>query len=520
MAVDGIPQSPPLIPILLNYPYHGCKVRFLSHYVGILSTNHCGTSLHHSICLHFGVLALDFNSLQSHDLCCLSQRVIFLPAGKLKLDPYALSSLSNLLMSVITASALIFSTNPMATFEAKNCAVHVYQQSISLWSQWAGVAGSLFDTVLAARPSLGEDAVMSSSSSSESYPPLPQESIRLRGKNLARNFADSGTPDFKKYLGSPAKQSLLLYRISHQEIQTAIHNIKNIDQIRMSLDENKITCGIFVDLSKAFDTADHEILIGQPPKVSKPEAPTKSLPLSVPVVLGADKTEVIKGFKKAMVKSMEQSKKVPHFGYNDEIDMTTLAGLRKQLKEIAEQYGVRFSYMPFFIKAASMALVHYPVLNSSVDANCDNITYKASHNIGIAMDTSNGLAVPNIKGVQNLTLMEVAAEINRLQEAGSRGALKTQDITGGTFTLSNIGSIGGTYAKPVILMPEVAIGAIGKIQKLPRYNSSGEVYPAHIMQISWSADHRVIDGATMARFSNMWKDFLENPSTMVLHMKY
>ncbi|XP_063849467.1 lipoamide acyltransferase component of branched-chain alpha-keto acid dehydrogenase complex, mitochondrial-like [Scylla paramamosain] len=257
----------------------------------------------------------------------------------------------------------------------------------------------------------------------------------------------------------------------------------------------------------------------RPPSTPLPPTPPPRLAPSLPVVLGQDKTEAIKGFRKAMVRTMTQANQIPHFCYCDEVDMTALVGLRGHLKAAAEAYGVRLSYMPFFIKAASIALSHYPILNASVDDKCENITYKASHNIGLAMDTSEGLVVPNVKGVQGLTLMEVAAELNRLQELGLRGSLSTRDITGGTFTISNIGSISGTYAKPVILPPEVAIGAVGKIQVLPRFDSSGNVVRAHIMQVSWSADHRVIDGATMANFSNMWKSFLENPSKMVLHLK-
>ncbi|XP_045616582.2 lipoamide acyltransferase component of branched-chain alpha-keto acid dehydrogenase complex, mitochondrial isoform X1 [Procambarus clarkii] len=255
---------------------------------------------------------------------------------------------------------------------------------------------------------------------------------------------------------------------------------------------------------------------GAPPVT--PRVPP-SLPASMPVILGKDKEEPIKGFRKAMVKSMSNAMKIPHFGYCDEIDMTALVNMRKELKAMAEVHGVRFSYVPVFIKAVSLALSQFPVINSTVDEKCESITYKASHNIGVAMDTSDGLVVPNIKGVQGLTLLEVAAELNRLQDLGSRGALQTQDITGGTFTLSNIGSIGGTYAKAVILPPEVAIGAIGKIQALPRFDAAGNVSKAYIMQVSWSADHRIIDGATMARFSNLWKSFLENPARMIVYMK-
>ncbi|KAF2367843.1 E3-binding domain [Trinorchestia longiramus] len=248
----------------------------------------------------------------------------------------------------------------------------------------------------------------------------------------------------------------------------------------------------------------------------------RELPSSLPVVQGKDRTEVVKGFQKAMAKAMTASLQIPHFGYCDEIDVTALAEHKKLMKHVAGQYGIRFSYMPLFIKAASIALTHYPVLNASVDKNCDNITYKASHNIGVAMDTPQGLLVPNIKAVQGRTVLEVALELNRLQELGARGALSTADLTHGTFTLSNIGSVGGTYAKPVIVSTEVAIGAIGKIQVVPRFegnNPKGAVVAAHIMQVSWSADHRVVDGATMARFSNLFKKLIEQPVLFALYMK-
>jgi len=244
-------------------------------------------------------------------------------------------------------------------------------------------------------------------------------------------------------------------------------------------------------------------------------------PVKVDAPVGADRTEPIKGFKKAMVKSMTHSLTIPHFGYCDEIDMTSMALLRKQLKgnPMVKEHGIKLSFMPFFIKAASMALAEYPVLNSSIDEACENITYKASHNIGLAMDTNQGLIVPNIKNVQSLSVLDIAQELARLLDAGNKGTLGSKDLVGGTFTLSNIGSIGGTYAKPVIMSPQVAIGAIGRIQVLPRFDHDSNLVKASIMQVSWSADHRVIDGATMARFSNLWKGYLENPSLMILNLK-
>ncbi|MCL4152217.1 UNVERIFIED_CONTAM: hypothetical protein GTU68_003403 [Idotea baltica] len=242
-------------------------------------------------------------------------------------------------------------------------------------------------------------------------------------------------------------------------------------------------------------------------------------PKPIPVVLKEDKTEAIKGYRKAMVKTMTASMKIPHFGYCDEIDMTSLLQLKAEFKSILKEHHLKFTFMPIFVKALSMALLHFPVLNASVSEQCDSITYKASHNIGIAMDTKEGLAVPNIKAVQERSILDITEELMRLQHSGKQGVFSTQDLTGGTFTISNIGSIGGTYAKPLILPPEVAIGAIGKIQTVPRFDSNNEVVPAHVMRVSWSADHRVIDGATMARFSNKWKSYLERPAMMSLHMK-
>lgn len=181
--------------------------------------------------------------------------------------------------------------------------------------------------------------------------------------------------------------------------------------------------------------------------------------------------------------------------------------------------GMKMTFMPFFIKAVSLSLQHYPVLNSHFSSDSSTITYKASHNIGVAMDTANGLLVPNIKDVQVKSVVEIAKELDRLMQLGQAGQLGMVDLTGGTFSLSNIGAVGGTYARPMLLPPEVAIGAFGRVRKLPRYTDTGEVAPTHIMEVSWSADHRVIDGATVARFSNLWKTFLEAPATMLTALK-
>ena len=123
--------------------------------------------------------------------------------------------------------------------------------------------------------------------------------------------------------------------------------------------------------------------------------------------------------------------------------------------------------------------------------------------------------------VGSKSILEIALDMQRLAKLGAEGKLGREELTGGTFTISNIGTIGGTYMKPLVVAPEVVIGALGALQTLPRYTDATHsiVKPTRILNISWSADHRVVDGATMARFSNLWKSYLENPALMMLDTK-
>ncbi|GAB3017001.1 dihydrolipoyllysine-residue acetyltransferase [Bowmanella dokdonensis] len=237
-------------------------------------------------------------------------------------------------------------------------------------------------------------------------------------------------------------------------------------------------------------------------------------------VPGGKRTEPIRGIRAAMAKQMAASVfSIPHFSVSDEIEMDALMAARSQLKPEFEKKGVKLSFMPFIIKALSLALKQFPIVNSQVNEDCTELTYFDDHNIGMAVDSKIGLLVPNIKGVQNLSLFEVAREANRLVELAREGRLPNSDLKGGTISISNVGVIGGTVAVPVINKPESAIVALGKIQRLPRFDENDNVKAVNIMHISWSGDHRIIDGATMVRFSNLWKSYLENPLGMLSEMK-
>lgn len=233
-------------------------------------------------------------------------------------------------------------------------------------------------------------------------------------------------------------------------------------------------------------------------------------------VVTGDRVEKLKDVRKIMFKTMTQSLKIPHFVYSDEIDVTELVKLRDEFKADVSQLGVKLTFMPFFIKAASLALHKFPILNSSVDEGSESIIYKSSHNICVAMAIPSGLVVPNIKDCQNKTIIEIAKDLNYLQLKGKANQLKPNDFANGTFSLSNIGVVGGTYTAPCITPPQVSIGAIGTTKCVPRFGPNDEIRKAHIVNVSWSADHRVIDGVTMAGFSNEWKKFIENPRNFIL----
>ncbi len=235
---------------------------------------------------------------------------------------------------------------------------------------------------------------------------------------------------------------------------------------------------------------------------------------------GNCRTEKVRGVQAAMAKQMQLSvQTIPHFSVSDELQMDNLIALRNELKPVFEGQGVKLSFMPFFIKALSLALTEFPILNSQLNDDATELTYFDDHNIGFAVDSKIGLLVPNIKRVQDLSLFDLAKQMQQLIDQAREGKLPGESLKGGTISISNIGVLGGITATPVINKPEAAIVALGKTQKLPRFDKEGTVTAQHIMQVNWSGDHRIIDGATMVRFNNLWCSYLKAPSTMLMHLR-
>ena len=224
-----------------------------------------------------------------------------------------------------------------------------------------------------------------------------------------------------------------------------------------------------------------------------------------------------------MFKTMTRSLSIPHFVYADEINLTPLSILRQSLN-INPTSLQKLSYLPFIIKAMSIALKDFPLLNARVQTSTDTsvapkLIMREKHNIGVAMDTPQGLLVPNIKNVAALSILDIASQLTHLQSQAMASKLSATDLTGGTITVSNIGSIGGTYVSPVLVQSEVAILGVGKARIVPAFDESGEVVKRTVGNFSWSADHRVIDGATMARMGERIRALLEDPGLMLANLR-
>ncbi|KAJ5899077.1 Lipoamide Acyltransferase [Penicillium taxi] len=251
------------------------------------------------------------------------------------------------------------------------------------------------------------------------------------------------------------------------------------------------------------------------------DSPITSTLASIPDKRQIETETKLTPIQSSMFKTMTRSLNIPHLLYADEFQVNNITTIRKRLASNMQDPR-KLTLLPFVVKAVSLALNEYPILNSRIENSTPEkpkLIMRAKHNIGIAMDTPNGLFVPNIKDAASLSISDISDEIARLSSLGKAGKLTSTDLGGGTITISNIGNIGGTYVAPVIVPTEVAILGVGRTKSVPVFDEADQVVRGELVNFSWSADHRVIDGATMARMGGLVRSFIESPELMLLNLR-
>lgn len=223
-----------------------------------------------------------------------------------------------------------------------------------------------------------------------------------------------------------------------------------------------------------------------------------------------------RGRRKQIARKMAQSLyTIPHCTHFEEIDVTELITFRKELKN----QNQNISATAFFLKALSICLKEFPVFNAVLHEEKEEIHLASVHHIGIAVDTDEGLIVPVIKHVENKTIREIHAEMKQLTEKAVENKLSVKEISGGTFTISNVGPLGGSFgATPIIQYPQTALVSFHKTKKMPVVTDDDQIVIRSMMNISMSFDHRVADGATAVRFTNRFAELIKNPKMLVLEM--
>ncbi|GER92622.1 branched-chain alpha-keto acid dehydrogenase subunit E2 [hot springs metagenome] len=224
----------------------------------------------------------------------------------------------------------------------------------------------------------------------------------------------------------------------------------------------------------------------------------------------------VKGLRRTIAKNLILSQKTTAFVTGmEEADITELWNLRDREKKSLLDKGIYLTFLPFFIKAVHHALVEHPLLNASVDEEKEEIIIKKYYNIGIAVDTPDGLMVPVIKDVDKKTILELAKEIQDLSQKARERKIKLEEMRGSTFTITNYGHFGGTFATPIINYPDVAILGTGKISDKP-WIKNGQIVIRKILPLSLTFDHRVTDGVDSAKFLSKVIQYLEDPALLFI----
>lgn len=232
---------------------------------------------------------------------------------------------------------------------------------------------------------------------------------------------------------------------------------------------------------------------------------------------GEVRVERLSKLQQTMAQRMQESwSTIPRVTNFDDADVTKLETLRQTSKADYAEEGIRLSMLPLVAKAVALTLKQHPMLNAVLDTDKDEVRFKTYVNLGIAIDTDRGLVVPSLRQADLLSVAEIARRIEELADLARNNKLTREDLYGSTFTISNLGSIGGTYSTPIINPPELAILLLGRARRRRIFVDDEHEEARLMMPLSLSYDHRLIDGATAARFLNELKTYLEAPTRLLM----
>jgi pyruvate dehydrogenase E2 component (dihydrolipoamide acetyltransferase) len=334
---------------------------------------------------------------------------------------------------------------------------------------------------MAAKPATSAPAMSASSSSSMQFVTPPAADVRVLATPATRRLAREMNVDVNHLSGTG-----LAGRVTREDVQKA-------------------------------KSGNGAVAAGQPSF----SAPSMSMPAARAYTStnpGGEERVALRGIRRKIAEQMQMTKHVvPHFTIMDEANVTELVRLRTQSKEVGEKYGVKVTYLPFIMKALISTMREFPMFNASIDDQAQEIVYKKYFNIGFAADTPNGLLVPVIKNADQKTILEISKEISELAKKARDGKLSLDEMKGATITITNIGSVGGSYATPIINHPEVAIIGMYKVDWKPVYKD-GVFVPTQMMNFTATCDHRLIDGAVAANFLKAFLKRIENVGHLVLDM--
>jgi 2-oxoglutarate dehydrogenase E2 component (dihydrolipoamide succinyltransferase) len=252
----------------------------------------------------------------------------------------------------------------------------------------------------------------------------------------------------------------------------------------------------------------------EPTKAAEPQPKAPSSPAPLPASGRETREKMTTRRKRIAEHLLESQHQTAHLTTFNEIDMTAVIAVRERLKEkIEKEHGVKLSFMPFFVKAACMALKAYPTVNAQIDG--DSILYKHYVNMGIAVASDAGLVVPNVKDADRKGMLDISRDISAVAKRARDGQLTMDDLTGGTFTITNGGVFGSLVSTPIINYPQVGILGLHKTQDRP-VAVQGKVEIRPMMYIALSYDHRIIDGQQAVLFLVRVKELMEDPASMLV----